>query len=112
LAEAVGEDRDDRLSKTSMKASTAFGSAKRSALAPIHAYAFPPQEHQHYRTWKDCDVLFVIAPDAASRQRALKTAVAGKAAAPDLVRAGGLTVDNVFSSAGMAMLRETSSGRA
>ena len=59
-------------------ASAAFGSAKLRELAPIHAYAFPLEEYHHYRTQKDGDVMFLIAPDAASRQRALETAIVGK----------------------------------
>jgi glutamine---fructose-6-phosphate transaminase (isomerizing) len=56
----------------------AFGSAKLRELAPIHAYAFPLEEYHHYRTQKEGDVLFLIAPDAASRQRALETAIVGR----------------------------------
>ena len=59
-------------------ASAAFGSAKLRELAPIHAYAFPLEEYHHYRSQKDGDVMFLIAPDAASRQRALETAIVGK----------------------------------
>ncbi len=59
-------------------APAAFGSAKLRELAPIHAYAFPLEEYHHYRTQKDGDVLFLIAPDAASRQRALETAIVGQ----------------------------------
>jgi glucosamine 6-phosphate synthetase-like amidotransferase/phosphosugar isomerase protein len=59
-------------------APAAFGSAKLRELAPIHAYAFPLEEYHHYRTQKESDVMFLIAPDAASRQRALETAIVGK----------------------------------
>jgi glutamine---fructose-6-phosphate transaminase (isomerizing) len=59
-------------------APAAFGSAKLRELAPIHAYAFPLEEYHHYRTQKEGDVMFLIAPDAASRQRALETAIVGK----------------------------------
>jgi glutamine---fructose-6-phosphate transaminase (isomerizing) len=59
-------------------APAAFGSAKLRELAPIHAYAFPLEEYHHYRTQKAGDVMFLIAPDAASRQRALETAIVGK----------------------------------
>jgi glucosamine 6-phosphate synthetase-like amidotransferase/phosphosugar isomerase protein len=59
-------------------APAAFGSAKLRELAPIHAYAFPLEEYHHYRTQKQGDVLFLIAPDAASRHRALETAIVGK----------------------------------
>jgi glutamine---fructose-6-phosphate transaminase (isomerizing) len=60
-------------------ACAAFGSAKLRELAPIHAYAFPLEEYHHYRTQKEGDVMFLIAPDAASRQRAIETAIVGKA---------------------------------
>jgi glucosamine 6-phosphate synthetase-like amidotransferase/phosphosugar isomerase protein len=56
-------------------APAAFGAAKLKELAPIHAYAFPLEEYHHYRTQKAGDVLFLVAPDAASRQRALETAI-------------------------------------
>jgi glucosamine 6-phosphate synthetase-like amidotransferase/phosphosugar isomerase protein len=59
-------------------APAAFGSAKLRELAPIHAYAFPLEEYHHYRTQKEGDVMFLIAPDAASRGRALETAIVGK----------------------------------
>lgn len=59
-------------------APAAFGSAKLRELAPIHAYAFPLEEYHHYRTQKDGDVMFMIAPDAASRKRALETAIVAK----------------------------------
>jgi glucosamine 6-phosphate synthetase-like amidotransferase/phosphosugar isomerase protein len=58
-------------------APAAFGSAKLRELAPIHAYAFPLEEYHHYRTQKEGDVMVLIAPDAASRHRALETAVVG-----------------------------------
>jgi glucosamine--fructose-6-phosphate aminotransferase (isomerizing) len=56
-------------------APAAFGAAKLKELAPIHAYAFPLEEYHHYRSQKAGDVLFLIAPDAASRKRALETAI-------------------------------------
>jgi glutamine---fructose-6-phosphate transaminase (isomerizing) len=56
-------------------ACAAFGSAKLRELAPIHAYAFPLEEYHHYRTQKEGDVMFLIAPDAASRTRAIETAI-------------------------------------
>jgi glutamine---fructose-6-phosphate transaminase (isomerizing) len=59
-------------------APAAFGSAKLRELAPIHAYALPLEEYHHYRTQKTGDVMFLIAPDAASRQRALETAIVSK----------------------------------
>jgi glucosamine 6-phosphate synthetase-like amidotransferase/phosphosugar isomerase protein len=66
-------------------APASFGSAKLRELAPIHSYAFPLEEYHHYRTQKAGDVLFLVAPDAASRQRALETAIVGKGS-------GGFTV--------------------
>ncbi len=59
-------------------APAAFGSAKLRELAPIHASAFPLEEYHHYRTQKDGDVMFLIAPDLASRQRAIETAIVSK----------------------------------
>ncbi len=59
-------------------APAAFGAAKLKELAPIHAIAFPLEEYHHYRTQKAGDPLFLIAPDQASRQRALETAIVGK----------------------------------
>jgi glutamine---fructose-6-phosphate transaminase (isomerizing) len=59
-------------------APAAFGAAKLKELAPIHAIAFPLEEYHHYRTQKAGDPMFVIAPDAASRERALETAIVGK----------------------------------
>lgn len=59
-------------------APAAFGAAKLKELAPIHAIAFPLEEYHHYRTQKAGDPMFVIAPDAASHQRALETVIVGK----------------------------------
>lgn len=59
-------------------APAAFGSAKLRELAPIHASAFPLEEYHHYRTQKAGDVMFLIAPDQASRARALETAIVSK----------------------------------
>ncbi len=59
-------------------APAAFGAAKLKELAPIHAIAFPLEEYHHYRTQKQGDPMFLIAPDAASRQRALETAIVSK----------------------------------
>lgn len=56
-------------------APAAFGAAKLKELAPIHAIAFPLEEYHHYRTQKAGDPIFLIAPDAASRTRALETAI-------------------------------------
>ena len=55
-----------------------FGAAKLKELAPIHAIAFPLEEYHHYRTQKAGDPMFLIAPDGASRQRALETAIVSK----------------------------------
>lgn len=59
-------------------APAAFGAAKLKELAPIHAVAFPLEEYHHYRTQKAGDPMFLIAPDAASRRRALETAIVGQ----------------------------------
>lgn len=56
-------------------APAAFGAAKLKELAPIHAIAFPLEEYHHYRTQKEGDPLFLIAPDTASHARALETAI-------------------------------------
>ncbi|TCR67354.1 SIS domain-containing protein [Bosea sp. BK604] len=59
-------------------APAAFGAAKLKELAPIHASALPLEEYHHYRTQKAGDPMFLIAPDEASHQRALETAIVGK----------------------------------
>ncbi|MGP9820736.1 SIS domain-containing protein [Salinarimonas sp. NSM] len=56
-------------------APAAFGAAKLKELAPIHAIAFPLEEYHHYRTQKAGDAIFLVAPDTASRTRALETAI-------------------------------------
>jgi glucosamine--fructose-6-phosphate aminotransferase (isomerizing) len=56
-------------------AAAAFGAAKVKELSPIHAVAFPLEEYHHYRAQKAGDPLFLVAPDAASRERALDTAL-------------------------------------
>ena len=56
-------------------AAAAFGAAKVRELSPIHAMAMPLEEYHHYRSQKQGDPLFLIAPDAASRERALDTAL-------------------------------------
>lgn len=56
-------------------AAAAFGAAKVRELSPIHAMAMPLEEYHHYRSQKRDDPLFLIAPDAASRERALDTAL-------------------------------------
>ena len=60
-------------------ATASFAAAKLRELSPVHAAAFPLEELHHYRLPKAGDALFVIAPDAASRERALDTALVGAA---------------------------------
>lgn len=60
-------------------ATACFGAAKIRELAPVHAAAFPLEELHHYRLPKAGDSLFVVAPDAASRERAFDTALVGAA---------------------------------
>lgn len=60
-------------------ATACFGAAKLRELSPVHAAAFPLEELHHYRLPKVGDALFVVAPDAASRERALDTALVGAA---------------------------------
>jgi glutamine---fructose-6-phosphate transaminase (isomerizing) len=60
-------------------ATACFAAAKLRELAPVHAAAFPLEELHHYRLPKAGDALFVVAPDAASRERALDTALVGAA---------------------------------
>lgn len=56
-------------------AAAAFGAAKVRELSPIHATAMPLEEYHHYRSQKPGDVLVMVAPDAASHDRALDTAI-------------------------------------
>lgn len=56
-------------------AAAAFGAAKVKELSPIHAIAMPLEEYHHYRSQKAGDPLFLIAPDAASRDRSFDTAL-------------------------------------
>ncbi len=56
-------------------AAAAFGAAKVQELSPIHAIAMPLEEDHHYRAQKAGDPLFLVAPDAESRERALDTAL-------------------------------------
>jgi glucosamine--fructose-6-phosphate aminotransferase (isomerizing) len=56
-------------------AAAAFGAAKVRELSPIHAQAMPLEEYHHYRSQKLRDPLFLLAPDARSRERALDTAL-------------------------------------
>ncbi len=60
-------------------AAASFGAAKIRELCPVHAFAIPLEEIHHYRLPKHCDHLVIIAPDAASRERALDTALVGEA---------------------------------
>jgi glucosamine--fructose-6-phosphate aminotransferase (isomerizing) len=60
-------------------ATACFGAAKLRELSPVHSAAFPLEELHHYRLPKAGDALFVVAPDAASRERALDTALVGAA---------------------------------
>jgi glutamine---fructose-6-phosphate transaminase (isomerizing) len=60
-------------------ATACFGAAKLRELSPVHASAFPLEELHHYRLPKAGDPLIVVAPDAASRERALDTALVGAA---------------------------------
>jgi glucosamine--fructose-6-phosphate aminotransferase (isomerizing) len=59
-------------------AAAAFGAAKVKELCPIHAHVIPLEEFHHYRSLKPGDPLILIAPDAASHQRALDTAEVGR----------------------------------
>ncbi len=56
-------------------AAAAFGAAKVRELSPIHSMAMPLEEYHHYRSQKWNDPLFLVAPDTASRERALDTAL-------------------------------------
>jgi len=60
-------------------ATAQFAAAKIRELAPIHAACFALEELHHYRLPKAGDPIFVVAPDEASRPRALDTALVGKA---------------------------------
>lgn len=60
-------------------ATAQFAAAKIRELAPIHAASFALEELHHYRLPKAGDPIFVVAPDEASRPRALDTALVGKA---------------------------------
>jgi glucosamine--fructose-6-phosphate aminotransferase (isomerizing) len=60
-------------------ATACFGAAKIRELSPVHATAFALEELHHYRLPKRGDVLILVAPDAASRPRALDTAIVGRA---------------------------------
>lgn len=56
-------------------AAAAIGAAKLRELSPTHAFALPLEEYHHYRTQKAGDPLVLVATDAASRERALDTAL-------------------------------------
>lgn len=60
-------------------ATAAFGAAKLRELGPIHALATPLEELHHYRAQKRGETLVVVAPDRASRERALDTAIVNEA---------------------------------
>lgn len=57
----------------------AIGAAKLRELSPIHAHAIPLEEMHHYRLPKSRDHLVILAPDAASRERAFDTALVAQA---------------------------------
>lgn len=58
-------------------ATAEIGAAKIRELGPIHAVAWPLEEMHHYRAQKPRDPLVLVAPDRASRPRALDTAIVG-----------------------------------
>lgn len=58
-------------------ATAEIGAAKIRELGPVHAVAWPLEEVHHYRAQKPGDPLVLVAPDAASRPRALDTAIVG-----------------------------------
>jgi len=60
-------------------ATASFGAAKIRELSPVHAFALPLEEMHHYRLPKAGDHLVIVAPDAASSERALDTALVGEA---------------------------------
>lgn len=60
-------------------ATASFGAAKVRELSNIHAAAFALEEIHHYRLPKPDDVVFVVAPDRHSRERALDTALVARA---------------------------------
>jgi glucosamine--fructose-6-phosphate aminotransferase (isomerizing) len=60
-------------------ATACFGAAKIRELSPVHATAFALEELHHYRLPKRGDTWILVAPDAASRPRALDTAIVGLA---------------------------------
>ncbi|PWS38959.1 glucosamine--fructose-6-phosphate aminotransferase [Falsiroseomonas bella] len=58
-------------------ATAEIGAAKIRELGPVHAVAWPLEELHHYRAQKHGDPLVLIAPDVASRSRALDAAIVG-----------------------------------
>jgi glucosamine--fructose-6-phosphate aminotransferase (isomerizing) len=58
-------------------ATAEIGAAKIRELGPVHAVAWPLEELHHYRAQKPGDPLVLVAPDAASRPRALDSAIVG-----------------------------------
>lgn len=85
-------------------ATAAFGAAKIRELGPIHAFASPLEEMHHYRAQKAGDVVVMVTPDAASRERALDTALVGEAAGSRIVALLGVRDDAIESRVG-AVLR-------
>jgi len=59
-------------------AAAAFGAAKIKELCPIDAEAMHLEEFHHYRTLRENDVFFLVAPDGPSLKRALDTAKVGR----------------------------------
>jgi glucosamine--fructose-6-phosphate aminotransferase (isomerizing) len=66
-------------------AAASFGAAKIRELSPVHALAIPLEEMHHYRLPKRGDPLVIVATDAASRERALDTALVGEAVGARMV---------------------------
>jgi glucosamine--fructose-6-phosphate aminotransferase (isomerizing) len=80
LAAALADAREIFLAGAGPHHATAcFGAAKIRELSPVHATAFALEELHHYRLPKRGDALILVAPDAASRPRALDTAIVGMA---------------------------------
>lgn len=80
LAVALADAREIFLAGAGPHHATAcFGAAKIRELSPVHATAFALEELHHYRLPKRGDAVILVAPDAASRPRALDTAIVGMA---------------------------------
>jgi glucosamine--fructose-6-phosphate aminotransferase (isomerizing) len=60
-------------------AAACFGAAKVRELCPIHAFALPLEEMHHYRLPKAGDGVVILSTSAASRERALDTAIVARA---------------------------------